>query len=153
MEPKIPDLPVFSGSHKKLLPFLRKCQLKFEGQPSHFPAERSKILYVGSRLEGPTFQWFQPLLAQYPTGSTTIPPELTSFEAFQAALNTLYGDPNLETTAVREIRSLHQTGSAAEYATRFESKKQYMHWNDEALRDQFYLNLKEALKDEIVSQH
>jgi hypothetical protein len=45
---------------------------------------------------------------------------------------------------------LNQTGSAAEYAAKFESKKQYMHWNDEALRDQFYLNLKEELKDEIA---
>ena len=51
---------------------------------------------------------------------------------------------------VREIRSLYQMGSAAEYAARFESKKQYMHWNDEALWDQFYLNLKEELKDEIA---
>ena len=49
-----------------------------------------------------------------------------------------------------EIRSLHQTGSAAEYAARLESKKQYMHLNDEAFRDQFYLNLKEELKDEIA---
>jgi len=149
-EPKIPDPPTFSGNRKELLPFLAKCQLKFEGQPSRFPTERSKILYAGSRLEGPAFQWFQPLLAQYPAGSTAAPPELASFDAFQAALNTLYGDPNLETTAVREIRLLHQTGSAAEYAAKFESKKQYMHWNDEALRDQFYLNLKEELKDEIA---
>ena len=56
----------------------------------------------------------------------------------------------METTAVREIRSLHQTGSTVEYAARFESKKQYMHWNNEAFRDQFYLNLKEELKDEIA---
>jgi len=150
MEPKIPDPPVFSDSRKELLPFLVKCQLKFEGQPSCFPAERSKILYAGSRLEGPAFQWFQPLLAQYPVGPTTTPPELASFEAFQAVLNNLYGDLNLETTVVREIRSLHQTGSVAEYAARFKSKKQYMHWNDETLRDQFYLNLKEELKDEIA---
>ena len=149
-EPKIPDPPAFSGNRKELLPFLAKCQLKFEGQPSRFPTKRSKILYTGSRLEGPAFQWFQPLLAQYPAGSTTIPPELESFVTFRAALTTLYSDPNLETTAVREIRSLHQTGSAAEYAAKFESKRQYMHWNDEALRDQFYLNLKEELKDEIA---
>ena len=48
MEPKIPDPPFFSGSRKELLLFLVKCQLKFEGQPSRFPVERSKILYTGS---------------------------------------------------------------------------------------------------------
>ena len=31
MEPKIPDPPVFSGNRKDLLPFLVKCQFKFEG--------------------------------------------------------------------------------------------------------------------------
>jgi hypothetical protein len=150
-EPKIPDPPMFSGERKELLSFLTKCQIKFDGQPSRFPNERSKILYAGSRLEGPAFSWFQPLISQYPAGSEeSTPPELTSFKAFTGALTTIYGDPNLEATAVREIRRLHQTGSAAEYAAKFESKKQYMHWNDEALRDQFYLNLKEELKDEIA---
>jgi hypothetical protein len=150
-EPKIPDPPMFSGERKELLPFLTKCQIKFDGQPSRFPNERSKILYAGSRLEGPAFSWFQPLISQYPAGSEgQAPPELASFKEFTGALTTIYGDPNLEATAVREIRRLHQTSSAAEYAAKFESKKQYMHWNDEALRDQFYLNLKEELKDEIA---
>ena len=34
LEPKIPDPPMFNGDCKELLPFLTKCQLKFEGQPS-----------------------------------------------------------------------------------------------------------------------
>ena len=149
-EPKIPDPPMFSGDRKELLPFITKCQLKFEGQASRFPTERSKILYAGTRLEGPAFSWFQPLIGQYPVGSLAPPPELQSFKTFTDALTVVYGDPNLEATAIREIRRLHQTGSAAEYAAKFESKKQYMHWNDQALRDQFYLNLKEELKDEIA---
>jgi Retrotransposon gag protein len=150
-EPKIPDPPMFSGERKDLLPFLTKCQIKFDGQPSRFPNEKSKILYVGSRLEGPAFSWFQPLIATNPDGSAKpAPPELASFKVFSDALTVIYGDPNLEATAIREIRRLIQTGSAAEYAAKFESKKQYMHWNDEALRDQFYLNLKEELKDEIA---
>src|SRR5271155_4701898 len=150
-EPKIPDPPMFSGERKELLSFLTKCQIKFDGQPSRFPDERSKILYTGSRLEGPAFSWFQPLIAPDSTGSVKpTPPELASFKAFSDALTVIYGDPNLEATAVREIRRLHQTGSAAEYAARFESKKQYLKWNDEAFRDQFYLNLKDDVKDEIA---
>src|SRR5271169_2419745 len=149
--PKSLTSPMFSGERKELLLFLTKCQIKFDGQPSRLPNERSKILYAGSCLEGPAFSWFQRLIFQYPVGSEeSAPPELTSFKAFTGALTTIYGDPNLEATAVREIRRLHQTGSVAEYAAKFESKKQYMHWNDEALRDQFYFNLKEELKDEIA---
>src|SRR5277367_4971888 len=149
--PKSLTAPMFSGERKELLLFLTKCQIKFDGQPSRFPNERSKILYAGSRFEGPAFSWFQPLISQYPAGSEeSVPPELTSFKAFTRALKTIYGDPNLEAMAVREIRHLHQTGSTAGYAAKFESKKQYMHWNNEALRDQFYLNLKDELKDEIA---
>ena len=150
-EPKIPDPPMFTGERKDLLPFLTKCQIKFDGQPSRFPDEKSKILYTGSRLEGPAFSWFQPLIAPIPEGSTKPPPpELASFRVFSDALTVIYGDPNLEATAERELRRLHQTGSAAEYAARFESKKQYLKWNDEAFRDQFYLNLKDDVKDEIA---
>ena len=152
-EPKIPDPPMFSGERKDLLPFLTKCQLKFDGQPSRFKDEKSKILYAGARLEGTAFSWFQPLIAPHPgpEGLTKpVPPELVSFKAFSDALTVNYGDPNLEATAERELRRLHQTGSAADYAAKFESKKQYLKWNDEAFRDQFYLNLKDEIKDEIA---
>ena len=149
-EPKIPDPPMFSGEQKDLLPFLTKCQIKFDGQPSRFPKEKSKILYAGSRLEGTAFSWFQPLISTSSDTTKPTPPELASFKAFSDALTIIYRDPNLEATAVREIRLLHQTGSAAEYAARFESKKQHMNWNDAALRDQFYVNLKDEIKDEIA---
>jgi len=72
-EPKLPDPSMFSGERKELLPFLTKCQLKFEGQPSRIPNERGKILYAGSRLEGPAFVWFQPLIALWPADATTPP--------------------------------------------------------------------------------
>ena len=149
-EPKIPDPPMFSGERKDLLSFLTKCQMKFDAQPSRFPEEKDKILYAGSRLDGTPFSWFQPLIATASDKTKPTAPELASFKVFSDALTVLYGDPNLEATAVREIRRLHQTGSAAEYAAKFESKKQYIQWNDEALRDQFYLNLKDEIKDEIA---
>ena len=142
---------MFSSKRKDLLSFPTKSQMKFDGHPSRFLEEKDKILYTGSRLEGPAFSWLQPLIAPDPEGSDQPPAsELASFRVFFTALIVIYGDPNLEATAVREIRRLHQTGSAAEYAARFESKKQYVKWNDEALRDQFYLNLKEEIKDEIA---
>src|SRR5271170_5138118 len=125
-EPKVPDPPMFSGEHKDLLPFLTKCPLKFKGQPSQFPNERGKILYPGSRLEGPTFIWFQPLIALWPADSTAPPPpELGSFKKFSEALTSVYRDPKLQATTERKIRQLHQTTLAAEYTVRFESKKQY----------------------------
>jgi hypothetical protein len=40
--------------------------------------------------------------------------------------------------------------SVAEYAAEFEAKRQYLAWNDMAFRDQFYLGLKEEVKDDIA---
>ena len=123
--------------------------MKFNGQPSRLSTKERKILYAGSRLEGVAFSWFQPLIST--ASNTTKPPplEFASFKVF-SNLTVIYGDPNLEATAVREIRRLHQTGSVVEYAAKFESKKQFMNWNDESLRNQSYLNLREELKDEIA---
>jgi hypothetical protein len=141
---------MFSGDQKDLLSFPTKYQIKFDGRPSCFPDKRSTILYMGSCLEGPVFSWFQPLIAM--ASDTTKPalPKLASFKVISNFHTIIYENPNLEVTAVQEIRHLHQTGSAAEYAVRIESKKKYMQWNDKALQDQFYLNLKEELNDEIA---
>jgi hypothetical protein len=152
-EPKIPDPPTFKGDRKELLPFLTKCQLKFEGQPSQFADDRAKILYAGTRLEGTPFSWFQPLIKLWPAASSSrlAPAEIRSWEAFQESLTSIYGDPNLAATADREIRALKQTGSVAEYAANFESKKQYLAWNDSAFRDQFYLNLDKEIKNNMAA--
>jgi Retrotransposon gag protein. len=152
-EPKIPDPPMFKGDRKELLPFLTKCQLKFEGQPSQFANDRAKVLYAGTRLEGTPFSWFQPLIKLWPadTSSELAPAEIRSWEAFQESLTSIYGDPNLAATADREIRALKQTGSVAEYAAHFESKKQYLTWNDSVFRDQFYLNLDKEIKNNMAA--
>jgi len=98
-----------------LLPFLTKCRTKFAGQSSQFPGEESKILYVGSRLEGPAFSWFQPLLSAWQTEGRPDPLEIATFEAFTTALTALYGDADLETTAERELCQLWHT-SSTDYA-------------------------------------
>jgi len=148
-EPKVADPAPFKGDRKELPTFLSMCDLNFAGNPSRFRTEQDKIIYAGSRLEGPAFAWFQPKLTKLRNGEPT-PSELTSFKTFAKALNTLYGDPDREATAEREIYSLRQTGSVADYASKFEAKSQYLTWNDSGFRAQFYRNLKDEVKDEIA---
>ena len=151
LEPKIADAPPFSGNRKDLLPFLTKCRLKFGGQPLRFGSEKSKVLYARARLEGPAFGWFQPLVAKWDTTGADPPPlELSSFETFATELTSLYGDPNLAASAEREICRLRQTSAVANYAAKFEEHRQYLEWNDAALRDQFYRGLKDEIKDELA---
>ena len=119
-EPKIVDAPTFSGDRKAVLPYLTKCRMKFAGQPSQFPNEESKILYAGSRLEGPAFSWFQPLLAAWQAPDRLVPLEVETFDSFAAALTALYGDADLEATAERKLQQLRQSTSVADYAAKFE---------------------------------
>ena len=95
LELKIPDPPMFNGDRKELLPFLTKCQLKFEGQPSRFPNERSKVLYAGTQLEGPAFNWFQPYIKMWPvdTPSDLAPNDIRDWETFQQSLTRYMGTP------------------------------------------------------------
>jgi hypothetical protein len=153
-EPKIPDPPLYDGDRKELLAWLAKCEMKFEGNPSKFVDLRTKLLYVGTRLEGTAFTWFQPLMKKWssnlPVEHPDVPPELKSWKAFADAITEVFGDPNLAATAEREIVALRQLSSVADYAAKFESKRQYLGWNDPALRDQFYRGLKEEIKDQIA---
>jgi hypothetical protein len=65
-EPKIPDPPLYDGDRKEeLLVWLAKCEMKFEGNPSQFVDLLAKLLYVGTRLEGTAFTWFQTLMKKW----------------------------------------------------------------------------------------
>src|SRR5579862_5750440 len=127
-EPKISDPPMFNSDRKELLPFLTKCQLKFEGQPSRVQNEWSKVLYAGTRPEGLAFNWFQPYIKMWPidTPSDLAPADIRDWKIFQQSLTRVYGDPNLKATAERELCRLKQTTSVADYAARFEFHKQYL---------------------------
>jgi len=116
--------------------------MKFEGNPSEFIHLRVKLLYICTWLEGTAFTQFQLLMKKWtsdiPVENTDIPPELKSWKAFSDAITEVFGYPNLAATAEREIVALHQLSSVADYTAQFESKRQYLGWNDAALRHQFY---------------
>jgi hypothetical protein len=74
------------------------------------------------------------------------PAELLTFDSLAKHLTTLYGDPHLALMAERKLRALKQTMSVAHYIADFEEYRQYLTWNDDALRDQLYLGLKDRIK-------
>src|SRR5579859_6347771 len=149
-EPKIPDPPMFNGERRALLPFLAKCRLKFVGQPLSFPTEATKVIYASSRLEGPPFSWFSPLNDRLQNPEEKDPEELLTFDSLAKHLTTLYGGPHLALTAERKIHVLRQATSVAHYIADFEEYRQYLTWNDDVLRDQLYLGLKDCIKDSLA---
>jgi hypothetical protein len=114
---------MFTRERKTILAFLTKYRLKFDSQLSMFLTEKTKVLYAGSRLEGPLFAWFTPLNARLSRPNKPTLLELTSFEDFATALTTLYRDPHLALTAERELRALRQTRSVAQYIAQFEEHR------------------------------
>ena len=149
-EPKVADPEPFNGNRLQLQNFLAKCRLKFAAQPSMFRNDKAKVFYAGSRLADPAFSWFQPFLAAAEDPEQETPVEATSFEAFATSLTNVYGDPNLEASSARAIKALKQTTSAAQYMAEFKRLRQYIKWNESALRDQYYEGLKDTVKDEVA---
>jgi hypothetical protein len=123
--------------------------MKFRGQPSLFPDEPTKVIYAGTRLEGAPFSWFSPLNEKW-IRENNPPVELTTFKSFVKELTTLYRDPHLAIAAEHKICALRNTTSVAVYIAEFEEHHQYIKWNDEALRDQFYLGLHDKIKDNLA---
>ena len=151
-EPKIADPEHFTGNRAQVMDFLSKCRLKFAGQPSRFPTERIKVLYAGSYLKDQAYSWFQPLLNAVYDPNQHDPAELDSFELFSDALITIYGDPDLMATAERQISNLKHTDSVAKYHAEFTRLRQYVKWNEDALKNTFYMGLKEHIKDWLSTQ-
>ena len=151
-EPKIADPEYFSGSRPLLIPYLSQCQLKFNGQPSKFPDEASKVLYAGSYLRGPAFTWFQPLLLAANKEPPQIVPEFQSFKTFSKSISAVYGDPDLEASAERRLNVLSQTSSVAQYNAEFQQLSQYVEWNDASLKNRFYHGLNDTIKDWLANE-
>ena len=147
-EPKLADPPLFHGDKKNVEEWLTACTMKIKGQPSRFPNESAKIIWAGSFLRDQAMTWFQPLFAAYERGET--PNKFRSFDTFKDAFRALYGDPNQARNALIALDHLEQTGSVAEYTAKFESLRQYVKFNDEALRWTYYRGLASWIKDELV---
>lgn len=143
-EPRLGDPEFFSGEGRKLRNFVAKCRLSFRTQPSRFPTEQLKVSYALSFLRDKAFTRFEPLL------NKDSPPELESFDSFAKVLESNFGEPDQEAAAMRQICALRQTTSAASYASEFKGLQQFIDWNDGAFRNQFYIGLKDSVKDELI---
>jgi hypothetical protein len=142
-EPRIADPEPFNGERGQLKNFTSKLQLKYFAEPSRFTTDEVKIAYAGALLRGNAYSWFRPLL----TSNDDI---IHDYELFQAALEQVFGDPDEVQTAERELRALRQTGSVATYVSNFRRIMSYLQWNNAALTSQFYIGLKDHVKDEFA---
>lgn len=115
------------------------------------------MLYAASFLRGRAARGFRPYLkdwfdSQGGTPKTETRQIFHDYDHFEIKLNDLYGVHNEAVHADRCIRRLRQTTSVATYASEFQGYSADLEWNDAALQSQFYLGLKDAVKQELYRE-
>ena len=65
----------------------------------------------------------------------------------------MFDNPNEIRHHERQLTTLQQIGSTAEYTTQFRLSQSFVSWNDDALASAFRSGLSAAVKDALVHQH
>jgi Retrotransposon gag protein len=137
----IPPPEPFSDGAENLRAFLGQCKRTFKLYPSSFEVEERKVLWASSYLRGPARQWFQSI------DERDDDPRTTDFALFSQALTELYGTPVSVRVNACKLTDLRQTSTVAKYAAEFDALAYNLTWGDGGYRDQFYMGLKENIKD------
>jgi hypothetical protein len=138
---------VFSGHDAtKLRPFVMKCVMAFQANPSAFEYDRTCITFAGSYLEGPALAWFESLMVEDPDR-----PCLQSWEHFTEELHGAFGDPKAEQTAQQHLLRIRMKPGAKviDYTTEFRTYAPVSRLGDNALALLYRHGLPERIQREL----
>lgn len=140
-EPRMALPDKYSGELRTLRDFLASVRTIFRAQPSRYPTAEIQVAFTASLLSGQALSWFRITEANNPE-------VLHNFNSFSQALERMFGDPNRQQYAQRELRRIKQgRSSALNYSTKFRELALDAHFNDEAHQSMFYEGLNEEVKD------
>jgi len=134
----------FEGVRKDLPKFFTQLELVFRSAPAQFENDESKVVYACTFLRNAAYAWVQPHL-ENPDAEI-----LTTWPFFKKALESAFGDPDLQATAERQLSILRQSGAVSVYAAEFRRLSSIAKWDNKALTFHFYNGLKDSVKDELV---
>lgn len=145
----------YDGTRGALRTFFTQLDLYFRFHSEKFAVDADKVLFASTYLRGPAFDWFNIYLRDFMDNDDDNQEDETkelihNYTKFQRQMNRVFGDVDEERTAERRLQALRQTGSAAEYAAKFQQYGAKTQWDDAALTAQFYRGLKERVKDDIA---
>ena len=143
------------GSRGKLQAFFSQVELFFEFNADRFPTNEHKVLFASTYLRGPAFEWFNSFLTDFlnnePDKRNNDTVEvIQNYSNFKNKLRQVFGDFDKEHLAERKMQSLRQTGSAADYASKFQQLAAQTQWGAVLLVAQFYKGLKDRVKDNVA---
>ena len=100
-------------------------ELFFEFNAERLSTDEHKVLFASTYLRGPAFKWFNSFFTDFlnnePDKRDNNMVEVTqNYSNFKNNLRQVFGDFDEEHLAERRMQSLRQTGSAANYASKFQ---------------------------------
>ncbi|KAB5587789.1 Retrotransposon-derived protein PEG10 [Ceratobasidium theobromae] len=129
--------------------FMLDCKTYFAANPSSFPSDESRIIFVLSTLkEGIAKQWGQYYLSQIHQGH--MDGILADWDVFEAGFLSNWTDPATLLTAERKLGQLQQHGSANDYATEFCILQTDLEWDDSTYMAAFRKGLKSEVRAKLI---
>ncbi len=144
---RIPDSEKFNSNCPQLCSFLGQLRMKLLTNHDHFPDEQSKIIYTLSLSDRTVVLIVAPLL------DTGVLP-CNRIEDLVALLEALYGDPERQGTAKRELDSLRQANREfVAYYAGFQRIMANLDYSEQAKIHAFVDGLSMELREALVTQH
>ncbi|QRW24196.1 Retrotransposable element Tf2 protein [Rhizoctonia solani] len=98
-----------------------------------FPTDQEVLLFLLMNMKDVAGAWAHPHLNQLGSHRALI----QTVDKFRTEFLAAFGNPNATQAAKRQITQLTQTGTCAEYITKFRTIAMDLDWNNAALRGQF----------------
>lgn len=148
-EPKISNPEKFSGKMSDAKNFVAVCRDIIALQPSRFPDERSKIIFVGTNFVGNALTWYRNVRMEH---EWTANPELATIERFFELILYTFDDPNSVYVSRDQLSRIKQGNeSCLSYTTRFRNVAIETGYNEVAKVALFRNGLNDSLKDALAN--
>jgi hypothetical protein len=151
---KVNPPEVFKGERGQLKSFLTQSALYIYWNPKQFQDEERQVMFMVSYMRGIAYTWIESRLREYLDDPDEAPTEtkrlFESLKHFRQQLKLVFGNVDETRTADRELHSIRQKTSAADYAANFQRVASSLSWDDVALCSQFFSGLKWEVKDDIL---
>ena len=148
-DPKVPDVPHFSGDSKKCFEFLSQLNIFFKLQPGRFSSDLHRSYYLGIRCTGPAAIWFSNVVSR-PQSDIV----LADFQGFVRQFETIFADPTRVQDAERRLLTLKQgKRSVAQLLPEFQTLVFITGWEEKNLFRIFLDTLNDDVRDELLREN
>ncbi|QRW15597.1 Retrotransposon gag protein [Rhizoctonia solani] len=113
-----------------------------------FPLDMEVLSFLLMNMTEAAGAWAHPHLDQLGSHRALI----QTVDEFKTEFLAAFGDPDATRAAERKITSLTQTGTCAEYITKFRTLQMELNWNNAALRGQFARGLHWEVQKQIATR-